>query len=57
MWNSIEKITSMSTITLRMFGGYISIIGASMENETQVISISFLISQINKVWKLFSISY
>ena len=57
MWNSIVKITSMSKITLRMFGGYISIIGASMENETQVISISFLISQINKVWKLFSISY
>ena len=57
MWNSIVKITSMSKITLRMFGGYISIIGASMETETQVISISFLISQINKVWKLFSISY
>ena len=31
-------------IKLRMFGGYISIIGASMEAKTQVISICTLFS-------------
>ena len=35
---------NVPTIKLRMFGGYISVIGASMVAKTQVISICTLLS-------------
>ena len=35
---------NVPTIKLRMFGGYISVIGASMEAKTQVISICTVFS-------------
>ena len=53
-------------IKLKMFAGYISIIGASIEAKTKVISISTLFSSLpnyydmeihfNKVWKFILIS-